>query len=68
MRCEFCDKECKHEREHYKEVLDDSGNVIWECSGWTCERMDWRKRALDAEARCKMLEENIRRLYSTSNA
>jgi hypothetical protein len=30
--------------------------------------MDWRKRALEAEARCKMLEENIRNLWSTTNA
>lgn len=68
MKCEFCDQECKHEREHYKEVLDDDGNVIWECSGWTCTPMNWRKRALEAEERVRILEGRIRDLWSTTNA
>lgn len=68
MKCEFCDEECKHEHEHFKEVCNDNGDVIWECSGWTCPPMDWRKRALEAEAKIKILEANIHQLWSTTHA
>lgn len=60
MNCEFCDNQVNTEHEHYKEVRDDNGNVIWECTGWTCEPMNWRKRAIEAEARVKMLEDKHR--------
>lgn len=72
MKCKWCDREVTHEDEHYKDVRYEDGSPIWECSGWTCEEpcgIDmWRKRALEAEERCKMLEENIKNLWSTTNA
>lgn len=68
MRCEYCDQEVKTEHEHLKEVFDSEGQIILECSGWTCPRMDWRKRALEAEAKIKVLEANIHQLWSTTNA
>lgn len=62
MKCHRCDQECSHLEGHYKD------SEHWEMSGWTCKAIDWRKRALDAEARVKQLEASVRNLWETSNA
>jgi hypothetical protein len=68
MRCENCDKEVTHAREHCEERSSTSNFQVRVVTTWSCEGIDWRKRALEAEERCKMLEERIHNLWSTTNA